>query len=126
MEINEVSRDKNVVVREYILDANDVKRLENKTVDELNKKKYLIEGFRPGRVPKEAYKLRLRDDFYNIYVLDEAIEEVDAKLHTIMVDIYNNSVAAAQKYGLGYDLIKGANIAGIEKVVDAMIAQGNY
>jgi len=46
----------------------------------LNKKKYLIEGFRPGRVPKEAYKLRLRDDFYNIYVLDEAIEEVDAKL----------------------------------------------
>ncbi|HOH52791.1 MAG TPA: trigger factor, partial [Fervidobacterium sp.] len=80
MEINEVSRDKNVVVREYILDANDVKRLENKTVDELNKKKYLIEGFRPGRVPKEAYKLRLRDDFYNIYVLDEAIEEVDAKL----------------------------------------------
>ena len=53
-------------------------------------------------------------------------EEVDAKLHTIMVDIYNNSVAAAEKYGLGYDLIKGANIAGFEKVVDAMIAQGNY
>lgn len=53
-------------------------------------------------------------------------EEVDAKLHTIMVDIYNNSVAATKKYGLGYDLIKGANIAGFEKVVDAMIAQGNY
>jgi hypothetical protein len=80
MEISEVTRDKNVVVREYIFDTNDVKRLENKTVDELNRKKYQIEGFRPGRVPKEAYKLRLRDDFYNIYVLDEAIEEVDAKL----------------------------------------------
>jgi glutamate dehydrogenase (NADP+) len=53
-------------------------------------------------------------------------EEVDAKLHTIMVDIYNHSVAAAAKYGLGYDLIKGANIAGFEKVVDAMIAQGIY
>jgi glutamate dehydrogenase (NADP+) len=53
-------------------------------------------------------------------------EEVDAKLHTIMVDIYNHSVEAAAKYGLGYDLIKGANIAGFEKVVDAMIAQGIY
>lgn len=53
-------------------------------------------------------------------------EEVDAKLHQIMIDIHNSSVAAAEKYGLGYDLIKGANIAGFEKVVAAMISQGIY
>jgi glutamate dehydrogenase (NADP+) len=43
-----------------------------------------------------------------------------------MVSIVNNSVAAAKKYGLGYDLIAGANLAGAEKVIEAMIAQGNY
>lgn len=53
-------------------------------------------------------------------------EEVDQKLHDIMVSIVNNSVAAAKKYGLGYDLIAGANLAGAEKVIEAMIAQGNY
>ena len=53
-------------------------------------------------------------------------EEVDEKLHNIMIDIHNSSVAAAEKYGLGYDLIKGANIAGFEQVVDAMISQGIY
>ena len=51
-------------------------------------------------------------------------EEVDEKLHNIMKSIFNNSVAAAEKYGLGFDLIKGANIAGFEKVVNAMLAQG--
>ena len=53
-------------------------------------------------------------------------EEVDEKLQRIMKDIYNHSVEAAEKYGLGYDLIKGANIAGFEKVVEAMISQGIY
>ena len=53
-------------------------------------------------------------------------KEVDEKLHNIMIDIHNSSVAAAEKYGLGYDLIKGANIAGFEKVVAAMISQGIY
>ncbi len=51
-------------------------------------------------------------------------EEVDAKLHQIMKDIHDNSAAAAEKYGLGYDLVAGANIAGFEKVADAMMAQG--
>ena len=55
-----------------------------------------------------------------------AVSALEMSQNSIMVDIYNNSVAAAEKYGLGYDLIKGANIAGFEKVVDAMIAQGNY
>ena len=51
-------------------------------------------------------------------------EEVDEKLHMIMKNIFNNSVAAAQKYGLGDDLVAGANIAGFIKVADAMKAQG--
>ena len=51
-------------------------------------------------------------------------EEVDAKLHQIMTDIYKNSYEAAKKYGMEGDLVAGANIAGFEKVCDAMIAQG--
>ncbi len=51
-------------------------------------------------------------------------EEVDAKLHQIMSDIYKNSWDAAKKYGMEGDLVAGANIAGFEKVADAMIAQG--
>ncbi len=51
-------------------------------------------------------------------------EEVDEKLHRAMKTIHDNSVAAAEKYGLGYDLVAGANIAGFEKVADAMMAQG--
>lgn len=53
-------------------------------------------------------------------------EEVDEKLHHAMINIYNNSVAAAEKYGLGYNLVAGANIAGFEKVAQAMMEQGIY
>lgn len=53
-------------------------------------------------------------------------EEVDEKLHNAMVNIYKNSVAAAERYGLGYNLVAGANIAGFEKVADAMMAEGLY
>ena len=51
-------------------------------------------------------------------------EEVDARLQQIMKDINDHSAAAAEKYGLGYDLVAGANIAGFVKVADAMMAQG--
>ena len=51
-------------------------------------------------------------------------EEVDAKLKGIMNSIYDSSVSAAQRYGLGYNLVAGANIAGFEKVAEAMMAQG--
>ena len=51
-------------------------------------------------------------------------EEVDAKLHQIMTNIYNASVDAAEQAGLGYDLVAGGNIAGFLKVADAMMAQG--
>ena len=51
-------------------------------------------------------------------------EEVDEKLKGIMHNIFTNSVAAANKFGLGDDLVAGANIAGFIKVADAMKAQG--
>ncbi|NMM62697.1 NADP-specific glutamate dehydrogenase [Clostridium sp. P21] len=53
-------------------------------------------------------------------------EEVDAKLHQIMINIYNNCKDASEAYGFGYNLVAGANIAGFVKVADAMYAQGNY
>jgi len=51
-------------------------------------------------------------------------EEVDAKLYTIMKNIFDNSIKAAREYGLGDDLVAGANIAGFIKVADAMLMQG--
>ncbi len=51
-------------------------------------------------------------------------EEVDAKLQQIMKNIFKASVDAAKKYGMEGDLIAGANIAGFEKVAEAMMAQG--
>ena len=53
-------------------------------------------------------------------------EEVDTKMHAIMKNIYHSSVAAAERYGLGYDLVAGANIVGFQKVADAMMAQGIF
>ena len=51
-------------------------------------------------------------------------EEVDAKLKTIMSNIFHNSVKAANQYGMKDDLVSGANIAGFIKVADAMMAYG--
>lgn len=56
--------------------------------------------------------------------LSWTFEEVDAKLHGIMVNIYRNASAAAEKYGHKDNLVMGANIAGFVKVADAMLAQG--
>ena len=51
-------------------------------------------------------------------------DEVDAKLKTIMQDIYRNAADAAKKYGHEGNLVAGANIAGFIKVAEAMLAQG--
>ena len=51
-------------------------------------------------------------------------EEVDVKLKKIMKNIHDSSAKAAEEYGLGYNLVAGANIAGFLKVADAMMAQG--
>ena len=51
-------------------------------------------------------------------------EEVDEKLKGIMYNIHKVSEEAAEEYGLGYDLVAGANIAGFKKVMEAMLAYG--
>ena len=53
-------------------------------------------------------------------------DEVDAQLKKMMINIHNVSESAAKEYGLGYDLVAGANIAGFKKVADAMIKQGVF
>ena len=56
--------------------------------------------------------------------LSWTFEEVDAKLKTIMVNIFHNLDAAAKEYGMEGNYVAGANIAGFLKVADAMKAQG--
>lgn len=60
--------------------------------------------------------------------LSWTFEEVDAKLHSIMVSIYNAAASTAKEYNLTkggkLDLVAGANIAGFMKVAEAMMQQG--
>ena len=56
--------------------------------------------------------------------LSWTFEEVDQKLHDIMVNIYHTSAKAAEEYGMKGNLVAGANIAGFLKVANAMMAQG--
>jgi len=56
--------------------------------------------------------------------LSWTFEEVDARLKDIMVDIFAKADDAARRYGVAGNYVAGANIAGFEKVVDAMMAQG--
>ena len=53
-------------------------------------------------------------------------EEVDEHLKAMMANIHDSSAAAAEDYGLGYDLVSGANIAGFSKVATAMMEQGVF
>ena len=56
--------------------------------------------------------------------LSWTFEELDAKLQNIMVNIFHNASDAAERYGYAKNYVVGANIAGFEKVVNAMLAQG--
>ena len=51
-------------------------------------------------------------------------DEVDAKLHGIMVNICKNMTEQAEAYGMKDNFVAGANIAGFKKVADAMLSQG--
>ena len=51
-------------------------------------------------------------------------EEVDQRLHDIMVNIYKNAASAAEEYGCKGNLVAGANIAGFLKIASAMMSQG--
>ncbi|MFT4106723.1 MAG: NADP-specific glutamate dehydrogenase [Lacrimispora sp.] len=56
--------------------------------------------------------------------LSWTFDEVDERLHKIMVQIYAKTASAAERYGVKGNYVAGANIAGFEKVVEAMTAQG--
>ena len=56
--------------------------------------------------------------------LSWSFDKVDAKLKGIMIELFHNIDSAAKKYGFEGNYVVGANIAGFEKVVDAMNAQG--
>ena len=56
--------------------------------------------------------------------LSWTFEEVDSKLHNIMVNIFHNAYNASKEYGFDGNLVVGANIAGFLKVADAMKWQG--
>ena len=56
--------------------------------------------------------------------LSWTFEEVDSKLQGIMENIFENLDKAAKAYGMDGNYVAGANIAGFQKVADAMLAQG--
>lgn len=56
--------------------------------------------------------------------LQWSFETVDGRLKQIMIDLYHHIDDAARKYGYDENYVVGANIAGFEKVLDAMQAQG--
>ena len=58
--------------------------------------------------------------------LSWSFEEVDSKLQGIMINIFHNLDDAAKRYGCEGNYVVGANIAGFEKVANAMLAQGVY
>ena len=75
--------------------------------------------FAPGGVATSALEMS-----QNSERLSWTFEEVDGKLQNIMVNIFHNLDDAAKRYGMEGNYVAGANIAGFEKVVDAMTAQG--
>ena len=98
----------------------------------LDATKYLQENgvyFAPGKAANAGgVATSALEMSQNSQRLSWTFEEVDAKLHDIMVTIYKNAAAAADEYGKEFngkkDLVSGANIAGFMKVADAMMAQG--
>ena len=98
----------------------------------LDATKYLQENgvyFAPGKASNAGgVATSALEMSQNSQRLSWSFEEVDEKLHGIMVTIYKNAYAAAKEYGKEYqgkaDLVSGANIAGFMKVANAMMAQG--
>ncbi|MDY3031648.1 MAG: NADP-specific glutamate dehydrogenase [Clostridia bacterium] len=98
----------------------------------LDATKYLQENgvyFAPGKAANAGgVATSALEMSQNSQRLSWTFEEVDEKLHSIMVNIYKAASAAADEYGKEFDgkkdLVSGANIAGFMKVADAMMAQG--
>ncbi|MHA1719278.1 MAG: NADP-specific glutamate dehydrogenase, partial [Promethearchaeota archaeon] len=62
----------------------------------------------------------------NSQFLSWTAEEVDKRLHNIMIGIHNKAYQASKEYGQPGNYVLGANIAGFLKVAKAMIAQGHW
>ena len=98
----------------------------------LDATKYLQENgvyFAPGKAANAGgVATSALEMSQNSQRLSWTFEEVDEKLHNIMINIYKAAYAAAEEYGKEFDgkkdLVSGANIAGFMKVADAMMAQG--
>ncbi len=80
---------------------------------------YAWKGSQCRRVATSALEMS-----QNSLRLSWTFDEVDKKLHDIMVGIYEKTAKAAKRYGVKGNYVAGANIAGFEKVVEAMMAQG--
>ena len=96
---------------------------------ELEAAKYLIENkiiFTPAKASNAGGVATSGLEMsQNSLRLSWTFEEVDQRLHDIMVNIFNASYSAAKEYvGNPFDLLAGANIAGFKKVAEAMVAQG--
>ena len=89
---------------------------------------YLIENgvtFGPGKAANAGgVATSALEMSQNSLRLSWSFEEVDAKLHDIMINIHKNAFESADKYGFSGNYVVGANIAGFSKVADAMLAQG--
>ena len=98
----------------------------------LDATKYLQENgvyFAPGKAANAGgVATSALEMSQNSQRLSWTFEEVDEKLHNIMISIYKAASAAADEYNKNFngkkDLVSGANIAGFKKVADAMMAQG--
>ena len=81
--------------------------------------------FRPGKAANAGgVATSGLEQSQNSLRMSWSFEEVDAKLHDIMVNIFAKVDDAGKRYGVEGNYVAGANIAGFEKVVEAMIAQG--
>ena len=89
---------------------------------------YLMENgvlFMPGKAANASgVATSALEMSQNSMRLSWTAEEVDEKLHNIMINIFHKADDAAKRYGMEDNYVAGANIAGFEKVVDAMMAQG--
>ena len=94
----------------------------------LDATEYLIENgvtFGPGKAANAGgVATSALEMSQNSMRLSWSFEEVDAKLHDIMVNIHKNAYEAAEKYGFKGNYVVGANIAGFIKVAETMLAQG--
>lgn len=90
--------------------------------------KYLQENgimFMPGKAANAGgVATSALEQSQNSMRMSWSFEEVDAKLKDIMVNIYEKVSSAAERYDVAGNFVAGANIAGFEKVVEAMTAQG--